>query len=94
MTWAQDLAPPIIWSIAGNDSGGGAGLSADARMAAAFGVHLCPVVATLTAQNSLGVQGVWPVPIDQLRAQLQALASDLRPRAIKTGLLGSAGRWS
>lgn len=92
MSWAQDLAPPIIWSIAGNDSGGGAGLSADARMAAAFGVHLCPVLSTLTAQNSQGVQGVWPVPIEQLRAQLQALASDLRPRAIKTGLLGSAAQ--
>ncbi|MFY7865344.1 bifunctional hydroxymethylpyrimidine kinase/phosphomethylpyrimidine kinase [Roseateles sp.] len=92
MTWSQDLAPPIIWSIAGNDSGGGAGLSADARMAAAFGVHLCPVLSTLTAQNSLGVQSLWPVPIEQLRAQLQALASDLRPCAIKTGLLGSAAQ--
>ncbi|MEJ6003932.1 bifunctional hydroxymethylpyrimidine kinase/phosphomethylpyrimidine kinase [Paucibacter sp. AS339] len=92
MTWTQDPAPPIVWSIAGNDSGGGAGLSADARMAAAFGVHLCPVVSTLTAQNSQGVQSLWPVPIEQLRAQLQALASDLRPCAIKTGLLGSAAQ--
>ncbi len=92
MTWTQDLTPPIIWSIAGHDSGGGAGLSADARMAAAFGVHLCPVLSTLTAQNSLGVHGLWPLPLEQLRAQLQALASDLRPRAIKTGLLGSAAQ--
>ena len=46
---------PILWSIAGNDSGGGAGLAADQRAALAFGVHLCPVVAAVTAQNSQAV---------------------------------------
>lgn len=87
--WAQDPAPPVIWSIAGNDSGGGAGLSSDARAAQVMGVHLCPVVAALTAQNSVGLQGVFPVPVAQLQAQLQSLAEDLRPRALKTGLLAS-----
>lgn len=89
MTWLNDPQPPIIWSVAGTDSGGGAGLSADTRAAAAFGVHLCPVVAAVTAQNSGGVSAVYPLPRDQLLAQMQALASDLRPRVIKTGLLGS-----
>lgn len=82
--------PPIVWSVAGNDSGGGAGLAADLRAAAAFGVHLCPVVAAITAQNSVGVTRVEPVAADLLDAQLDALAADLPPVAIKTGLLGSA----
>lgn len=81
---------PIVWSISGNDSGGGAGLAADLRAALAFDVHLCPAVATLTAQNSVQVAVVVPVDADLLDAQLAALASDLPPQGIKTGLLGSA----
>lgn len=80
---------PVIWSVAGNDSGGGAGLSADARAAEGCAVHLCPVVAAVTAQNSLGVQRVVPVAPEVLDAQLAALATDLRPAVIKTGLIGS-----
>jgi len=87
--WQQDPAPPIIWSIAGTDSGGGAGLSADQRAAAALGVHLCPVVAAVTAQHSRGVAAVHALPGAQLQGQLDALAADLRPRVIKTGLLAS-----
>jgi hydroxymethylpyrimidine kinase/phosphomethylpyrimidine kinase/thiamine-phosphate diphosphorylase len=82
--------PPIVWSIAGNDSGGGAGLSADQRAAAAFGVHLCPVVAAVTAQNSRAVTQVQPVAHELLDAQLAALADDMPPAAVKTGLLGGA----
>ncbi|MEY4766772.1 MAG: hypothetical protein RI907_3445 [Pseudomonadota bacterium] len=80
--------PPIVWSIAGLDTAGGAGLSADQRAADALGVHLCPVAACLTAQSSLGVQSIHPVSVAVLNAQLQALATDLPPRVIKTGLLG------
>ena len=80
---------PILWSIAGNDSGGGAGLAADQRAALAFGVHLCPVVAAVTAQNSQAVARVTPLPAQELEAQLAALAGDMPPAAIKTGLLGS-----
>ena len=86
----ESRANPIVWSIAGNDSGGGAGLSADQRAAEAFGVHLCPVVAAVTAQNSRAVTQVAPVSADLLDAQLAALADDLPPAAVKTGLLGSA----
>ncbi len=83
---------PVVWSVAGNDSGGGAGLSADQRAASAFGVHLCPVVAAVTAQNSLAVTQILPVLPEMLDAQLAALASDLRPRVIKTGLLGGVAQ--
>jgi hydroxymethylpyrimidine kinase/phosphomethylpyrimidine kinase/thiamine-phosphate diphosphorylase len=81
---------PLIWSIAGTDSGGGAGLSADQRAAEAFGLHLCPVPAAITAQNSVTVAQVQAVSPDLLRAQLATLHADLPPRAVKTGLVGSA----
>jgi hydroxymethylpyrimidine kinase/phosphomethylpyrimidine kinase/thiamine-phosphate diphosphorylase len=82
--------PPVtVWAIAGLDTAGGAGLSADQRAADALGVHLCPVAACLTAQNSQGVASIHPVSAEVLNAQLQALHKDLPPRAIKTGLLGS-----
>ena len=89
MTEAQPQArPPVIWSIAGHDSSGGAGLSADQRAADAVGVHLCPIVASITAQHSNGVEAVFAVPANQLEAQLKALAQDMPPAVIKTGLLG------
>ena len=82
------MSAPIVWSIAGLDTGGGAGLSADQRAADVMDVHLCPVAAALTAQNSVAVQAMLPVSPERLDAQLAALADDLPPRAIKTGLLG------
>jgi hydroxymethylpyrimidine kinase / phosphomethylpyrimidine kinase / thiamine-phosphate diphosphorylase len=88
--WTDDPSPPIVWSVAGTDSGGGAGLSADTRAAAAMGVHLCPIVAAVTAQHSMGVNAVFPLPASQVRAQLSALRQDLPPRVVKTGLLASA----
>jgi hydroxymethylpyrimidine kinase/phosphomethylpyrimidine kinase/thiamine-phosphate diphosphorylase len=83
-------APPIVWSIAGTDSGGGAGLAADQRAADAFDVHLCPVVAAVTAQHSRAVTRVAPMAAELVDAQLQALADDMPPRVVKTGLLGGA----
>jgi hydroxymethylpyrimidine kinase/phosphomethylpyrimidine kinase/thiamine-phosphate diphosphorylase len=81
---------PIVWSIAGTDSGGGAGLSADQRAADAFGVHLCPVVAAVTAQHSTAVTRIDVMPVEVLDAQLRTLADDMPPHVIKTGLLGGA----
>ncbi len=78
----------IIWSIAGTDSGGGAGLAADQRASDAFKVHLCPVVAAVTAQNSRAVTHVEPLAPALIEAQLQALADDMPPTVVKTGLLG------
>ena len=80
---------PIVWSIAGSDSGAGAGLQADLRALDTFDVHACTAVAAITAQNSVCVERVDAVSSDLLDAQLAALATDLRPRAIKLGLLGS-----
>jgi hydroxymethylpyrimidine kinase/phosphomethylpyrimidine kinase/thiamine-phosphate diphosphorylase len=84
--------PAIVWSIAGTDSGGGAGLSADQRAADAFGVHLCPVVAAVTAQHSRAVTRIEPASAGLIDAQLQALAEDMPPRVVKTGLLGGAAQ--
>ena len=81
---------PIIWSIAGTDSGGGAGLAADQRAADAFGVHCCTVVAGITAQSTLEVTHIEATPPTVLQAQLDTLAKDMPPSVIKTGLLGSA----
>lgn len=82
-------ARPVVWSIAGSDSGGGAGLQADLKALQAFGVHGCTAVAAITAQNSVAVTQVAPLSAELLDAQLAALAQDLPPQAIKTGLLGS-----
>jgi hydroxymethylpyrimidine kinase / phosphomethylpyrimidine kinase / thiamine-phosphate diphosphorylase len=80
---------PVVWSIAGSDSGGGAGIQADIKALQAFGVHACTAIAAITAQNSQAVTQVTPVQPLLLDAQLSALAKDMPPQAIKTGLLGS-----
>lgn len=84
------MTTPIIWSIAGTDSGGGAGLAADQRAADALGVHCCTVVAGITAQSSTEVTRVETTPPGVLQSQLDTLVKDMPPRVIKTGLLGSA----
>jgi hydroxymethylpyrimidine kinase / phosphomethylpyrimidine kinase / thiamine-phosphate diphosphorylase len=83
-------ARPIVWTVAGSDSGGGAGLQADLRAFDAFGVHGCSAVAAVTAQNSVSVERIEAVSPDLLDAQLAALAADMPPLAIKSGMLGSA----
>src|SRR6202008_1457816 len=80
---------PVVWTISGTDSGGGAGIHADTRAFAAFGVQGACGVAAVTAQHSTAVQRVEPVAPAVLDAQLAALAQDMPPAAIKTGLLGS-----
>lgn len=80
-----------VWSIAGTDSGGGAGLAADQRAIDAFAdTHFCGVVAAVTAQNSRAVTQVTAMPVSLIDAQLQALADDMPPAALKTGLLCDA----
>lgn len=80
-----------VWSIAGTDSSGGAGLAADQRALDAWpDTHFCGVVAAVTAQNSQAVTHVEPLSVDVLDAQLAALQADMPPAALKTGLL--AGR--
>ena len=81
---------PICWTIAGSDSGGGAGIQADMAAMRAFGVHPCSVVSALTAQNSVTVSQVEVTPLGMFAAQLTALLEDLPPQAIKTGMLPDA----
>jgi hydroxymethylpyrimidine kinase/phosphomethylpyrimidine kinase/thiamine-phosphate diphosphorylase len=84
-----EVRRPVVWTIAGTDSGGGAGVQADTRMFDAFGVHGACAVAAITAQHSRAVERVEPVAPAVLEAQLATLAQDMPPAAIKTGLLGS-----
>ena len=81
---------PIALTIAGSDSGGGAGIQADLKTFAALGVFGCSAITSLTAQNTLGVQGVWPVPPDFVRAQIHSVLTDIPVAAIKTGMLATA----
>src|SRR6266566_7308399 len=84
-------APPRVLTVAGSDSGGGAGIQADLKTMLALGVHGMSVIAAVTAQNSLGVQGYWELPPEAVRAQLDSVLSDIGVQAVKTGMLGSAG---
>jgi hydroxymethylpyrimidine/phosphomethylpyrimidine kinase len=79
-----------VLSVAGSDSGGAAGLQADLRTAFACGVHGLTVVTAVTAQNSRGVLGSWPLPVDAVLAQLSAVLDDGGVDAVKTGMLATA----
>ena len=81
---------PVALTIAGSDSGGGAGIQADLKTFAALGVHGASAIACLTAQNPRRVLGVEPASPKVLRQQIQAVFEELRPAAVKTGMLFSA----
>ena len=80
---------PIVWTIAGSDCGGGAGIQADLHTFHALGTHGCSVIAALTAQNSQKVRKIEFVSADMLTAQIEALTEDMPACAIKLGMLGS-----
>ena len=82
--------PPVALTIAGSDSGGGAGIQADLKTFAALGVHGASAIACLTAQNPRRVLGVEPVSPKMLQLQLEAVFGELPPAAVKTGMLFSA----
>ena len=81
--------PPRVLTIAGSDSGGGAGIQADLKTMLACGVHGMSVVTAVTAQNSIGVQGVWELPIAAVEAQFHSVVDDIGVDAVKTGMLAS-----
>ncbi|WP_432072175.1 bifunctional hydroxymethylpyrimidine kinase/phosphomethylpyrimidine kinase [Streptomyces wuyuanensis] len=83
-------APPRVLTVAGSDSGGGAGIQADLKTMLALGVHGMSVVTAVTAQNSLGVQGAWELPVEAVRAQYRSVVDDIGVQAVKTGMLASA----
>ena len=78
---------PIALTIAGSDSGGGAGIQADLKSFSANRVYGASVITALTSQNTLGVTGIHDVPADFITAQLDAVFSDLRVDAVKIGML-------
>jgi hydroxymethylpyrimidine/phosphomethylpyrimidine kinase len=82
--------PLTVLSIAGSDASGGAGLQADLRTFAAHRVHGATAVTALTAQNTVGVQGVHPVPAPFVEQQVRSVIDDLQVAAVKTGMLASA----
>jgi hydroxymethylpyrimidine/phosphomethylpyrimidine kinase len=80
----------IALTIAGSDSGGGAGIQADLKTFAAFGVYGASAITAVTAQNTLGVTAWEPVSTELVIAQIEAVAGDLAPAAVKTGMLATA----
>jgi hydroxymethylpyrimidine/phosphomethylpyrimidine kinase len=87
----KQSAPAIALSIAGSDSGGGAGIQADLRTFAAYAVHGLTAITAVTAQNTQGVSAVHEMSRTLLRAQLDAVFDDFRVGAIKIGMLANAG---
>jgi hydroxymethylpyrimidine/phosphomethylpyrimidine kinase len=82
--------PRVALSIAGSDPSGGAGIQADLKTFAALGAYGCAVITSLTAQNTLGVSGVFPIPAGFVRQQLDALFADVAIDAVKIGMLANA----
>jgi hydroxymethylpyrimidine/phosphomethylpyrimidine kinase len=80
---------PVALTIAGSDSGGGAGIQADLKTFAAMGVHGTSVVTAVTAQNTVGVRDYVELPLSIVRAQIDEVVTDLAPSAAKTGMLAS-----
>ena len=81
---------PVALTIAGSDSGGGAGIQADLKTFHQWSVFGTSAVTAVTAQNTLGVQEIHPVPATTITAQIRSVATDLPPRAVKTGMLATA----
>ncbi len=87
---AVTLPTARVLTVAGSDSGGGAGIQADLKTMLAHGVHGTSVVTAVTAQNSVGVQGVWGLPAAAVEAQFRSVVDDIGVDAVKVGMLGTA----
>jgi hydroxymethylpyrimidine/phosphomethylpyrimidine kinase len=81
---------PVALTIAGSDSGGGAGIQADLKTFHAFGVFGTTAITAITVQDTVGVHGVYAVPVDVVRRQIEVVARDLSPAACKTGMLATS----
>ncbi|OBC12983.1 bifunctional hydroxymethylpyrimidine kinase/phosphomethylpyrimidine kinase [Mycobacterium sp. 852013-50091_SCH5140682] len=83
-------APHRVMTIAGSDSGGGAGIQADLRTFAMLGLHGLVAITAVTVQNSVGVKGFHEIPLDVVAGQIEAVATDIGLQAAKTGMLASS----
>ena len=81
---------PVILTIAGSDCSGGAGIQADIKTISALKGYAASVITAVTAQNTMGVQAVCPIPPDIVRAQITSVMDDLQPAAIKIGMVHNA----
>ncbi len=81
---------PIVLTIAGSDSGGGAGIQADLKTFSALGCFGTSAITAVTAQNTLGVNAIYPIPPEIVEKQIQAVLEDIKPDAIKIGMVHSA----
>ena len=79
-----------VLTIAGSDSGGGAGIQADIKTISAMGCYAASAITAITVQNTIGVQAVHPIPLNILEGQIDAVLSDIGADAIKIGMLQSA----
>src|SRR4051794_39245596 len=82
---------PRVLTIAGSDSGGGAGIQADLKAFAHAGVHGMSAITAITAQNTVAVTGIYPLPPEAIVAQVAAVADDIGVDAVKIGMLGTSG---
>ena len=85
-----DVRPPTVMTIAGSDSGGGAGIQADLKTFSALGVFGTSTLTAITAQNTVGVSAVHEIPTDVIAAQIDAVVTDIGADAVKTGMLSSS----
>ena len=79
--------PSIVLTIAGSDSSGGAGIQADIKTISALGGYASSVITSVTAQNTIGVQGIHPIPTEMVRKQIESVMDDLHPNTIKIGMV-------
>src|SRR3954466_8531988 len=90
LTSSGDMTPPAVLSIAGSDSGGGAGIQADLKAFARCGVHGMTAITAVTAQNTSAVEAVYPLPAEAIVEQVRAVVGDIGVDAVKVGMLGTA----
>lgn len=86
----ENNTPAKVFSIAGSDCSGGAGIQADIKAVSAMGCYAAAAITAITAQNTLGVQAVHYVPVDIVCSQIRLVMDDIQPQSIKIGMIGSA----
>ena len=84
------LSTPVILTVAGSDCSGGAGIQADIKTISALKGYAASVITAVTAQNTVGVQAVYPIPPDIVRMQTESVMDDLKPAAVKIGMVHNA----